>query len=219
MKKQLKRYLLVLSSIFIFSINVIGCSDHKPNSPANATEATKPTEESTSVTDETSTLPEGTAYIMEDGKQVYIEDLMTPIITYNNICTSGNADKLPSVYPDGVIKFLLDSTNFSTQSEYATYLYELYCKVYNEKFSMNNEYISCIPLSATDIENFHELYLNNFNEDITPEYAFIVESSYTINYTDEKGNEKSDTDTDFFIAYFFNNTFYLGYFYIDTLDL
>lgn len=219
-RKHHKLLLILLSTALLSCTVFYGCSHSNPDSPANATENTSDTEETSSeIIEETTSLPEGTAYIMDDGTEIYTEDLMAPISMYNIICTTGNSEGFSSVYPECVINCIIDATECNNISEYASYLYELYCKVYNENFSMSNDFVSCELLSESELGAFSSFYLKNFNEEIIPEYGFIVESTYEIIYEDEEGNEQSDSDTDFFIAYFYNGSMYLDYFYIDTMDL
>lgn len=220
-KKFYHKYISILLSSILLSFAVFtGCSDDRPDSPANATEYTSDSEETSTADDEETTLlPEGTAYILDDGTPIYTEDLMAPVNIYNTICTTANPEGFSSVFPECIINTISEAAECGDIDEYASYLYELYCQVYNDNFSMSNDYVSCELLNKSDIESFSKFYSEHFGEEIIPEYAFIVESTYQITYDDEEGNEQSDSDTDFFIAYFYNGCMYLDYFYIDTLDL
>ena len=106
-----------------------------------------------------------------------------------------------------------------TIADYASKLNSLYVQIYSNDFAMSNEYVACSILSESQLEDFIQFYADNVGADIVPEYAFIVESEYTITYTDEAGEEQSDCDTDYYIAYFYDGMMYLDYYYIDTLDL
>ena len=202
--------------IAIFS----GCTNDKEQ-PANATVDTPPysTEPSTSFEQETSSLPEGVACILDDGSYLYISDLMFPVETYNYICSTGDASDFNLVFPESVLMEMLKTHEIEDYSGYAAYLNELYKSVYNDNYTMKNEFVSCELLDESALEDFSEYYLENFNEQILPEYGCIIESNYSITYTNEEGEEQSDFDTDYFIAYLYNNTVYLDYFFIDTIDL
>lgn len=221
MKQKHHKHTAVLLSYVLLSFTLFsGCSDSKPDSPANATEFTSvPEETSTVIDEETTFLPEGTAYIMEDDTPIYIDDLMAPVNIYNTICTTGNPEGFSSVFPGCIINTIPEAAQCDDIAEYTSYLYELYRQAYNDEVSMSNDFVSCQLLNQSELESFSKFYSENFGEEIMPEYAFIVESTYEIIYNDEEGNEQSDSDTDFFIAYLYNGCMYLDYFYIDTMDL
>ena len=206
--------------LFLLMTGLYGCTDHS-NEPANATENPNTTQDETTseYTEETTELPEGVAYIMEDGSSVLIDSLLKPVQTYNRICLTADADSFTSVFPDEVIAFNLEAYDVETIADYASKLNSLYVQIYSNDFAMSNEYVACSILSESQLEDFIQFYADNVGADIVPEYAFIVESEYTITYTDEAGEEQSDCDTDYYIAYFYDGMMYLDYYYIDTLDL
>lgn len=213
------KFNIILLVIFLSILFTSGCKDAEKE-PTNATEiASTTSQETESNTEETTSLPEGVAYIMEDGTSILIEELLTPMHIYNTICSTGLSDGFDSVYPQTVIDFILNDSDIETIDDYAEQLYTLGSEIYYENFLMSNEYISCKPLSPEQLEDFKEFYLENMETEILPEYGFIVESEYIITYTDEAGEEQSDSATDYFIAYCFNGKMYLDYFYINTLDL
>ena len=91
--------------------------------------------------------------------------------------------------------------------------------MYGNDFSIKNEFKSCTLVSDEYINDMTDFYKEYFFTEITPDYAFIVESTFVVSYKDEKGNAKEDSSSDFYIAYYMNNTFYIDYFFVDTLDL
>ena len=78
--------------LFLLMTGLYGCTDHS-NEPANATENPTTTQDETTseYTEETTELPEGVAYIMEDGSSVLIDSLLKPVQTYNRICLTADA--------------------------------------------------------------------------------------------------------------------------------
>lgn len=219
-KKHIKLYTLILITFLSFSLLMTGC-DNTQGEPANATaeETSSKSPATTNPLETTSPLPEGVAYIMEDGTSIFIDDLLSPIQLYNNICTTGNADNFNSVYPQEVIDYILQAYGAESTDSYALQIYDLYHKTYNDNFSMTNEYKSCQLLTQSQLEDFSSFYFEHIGTELTPDYGFIVESEYSITYIDENGEEQSDSETDYYIAYSLNRIIYLDYYYIDTLDL
>lgn len=210
----------MLLVLFIGLFYITGC-DNTPKEPANATAQETATETaSTSDSSETTSIfPEGVAYVMEDGTSVFIDDLLLPVLLYNDICTTGKSDNFYSVYPQPVIDFILLTNATEDIHSYASKLYDLYHEVYGSSFSMKNEFLSCQPLTQSQLEDFSAFYFENIGFELVPDYGFLVESSYIITYTDENGEEQSDSETDYYIAYSLKGQMYLDYYYVDILDL
>lgn len=218
MKKLL---FLTIATCFI----VTGCScSNEPNITDNTTESPTNTgdiTEANGTETETSTLlPDGMAYQFEDGSYMEIDQLLAPMDTLNSICEGlSNFDSLSSVYPEGVAAKLAEYNDFESAEVYADFLYTTYVQMYGENFSISNEYKSCSPLDKKSLADLNEFYAEHFYVDILPEYAFIVESQFCVTYTDEAGEEQQDCASDYYIAYYFDGSIYLDYFYVDTLDL
>ncbi len=168
----------------------------------------------------TPVLPEGMAYRFEDGTFISIDNLMTPMNKLNMICQgiSGNLS-FSGIYPDDVVKKLAEFNNTNSIVEYAEFMFQSYKQMYGNGFSIKNEYKSCSRVSDEDISDMIDFYREYFFTEINPDYAFIVESTFVVSYKDEEGNANEDSSSDFYIAYYMNNTFYIDYFFVDTLDL
>ena len=221
--------LLITAAIVMISA---GCSNSKQ--PANTTDATAPstgtevnaTELTSTASDDnnenetTSSLPEGMAYQLEDGSFISIESLLAPMNTLNSIC-AGLSDSpcFTNVYPDGVCEKLIEYNQFDSVADYADFLYTTYVQMYGSEYTLSNEYISCNPLDEEQLDDMIDFYNKFFFTDIEPEYAFIVNSEFCVTYKDDEGNEQQDCSSDYYIAYLYNNTIYLDYFYVDSLDL
>lgn len=187
-----------------------------PNTEVGATEIT-----TTGQNQETTpVLPEGMAYRFEDGTFISIDSLMTPMNKLNMICQgiSGSLS-FSGIYPDDVVKKLAEFNNTNSPVEYAEFMFQSYKQMYGNDFSIKNEYKSCSRVSDEDISDMIDFYREYFFTEINPDYAFIVESTFVVSYKDEEGNANEDSSSDFYIAYYMNNTFYIDYFFVDTLDL
>jgi len=197
--------------------NTTGSStDKNSDTEVLATEitTTNPNEETTA------TLPDGMAYQLEDGSFISIDELITPMNKLNMICQGiSETASFSGIYPDDIANKLAKFNKAENPEQYADFLHHSYMQIYGTDFSVKNEYLSCTPLSYEEIEDMKEFYNNYFSTEISPEYAFIVESTFTVTYKDEEGNEAKDSSSDFYIAYCINDIFYIDYFFADTLDL
>lgn len=207
-KNICKIFILLLVSTFLWA-----CSSNDKETISSSSNQLTTVEISSTVNDTP------IAYTFEDGTTITKEELLSPVRLYDTICSTGNSQYFNKVYPVEVLDFLVKSSNQETSSDYATMLFDLYKQIYGDNFTLTNEFIQCEPLTEKELENFSEFYSQNLNLDITPEYAFIVTSDFTITYTDEDNSSATDNDLDYYICYFFNNNMYLDYLYIDTLDL
>lgn len=158
-------------------------------------------------------------YTFDDGTSITVENLLTPTTLYNNICMTGQSENISFVYPESVLDFVIKSYSSTDVDSYVEQLYTLYSNIYNKEFTMENSFVSCQLLNDEQINDFIDFYANSIGASVLPEYAFIVESVYTISYKDKDGDEYSDSATDYYIAYFIDGQSYLDYYYIDTLDL
>ena len=168
----------------------------------------------------TAALPDGMAYQLEDGSYISIDSLISPMNKLNMICqgVSGTVS-FSGIYPDDVAIKLAEFNRTKDPAQYADFLHQSYIQIYGSDFSVRNEYVACTPLSKEEIEDMKVFYKDYFFTEISPEYAFIVESTFKVVYKDEEGNETEDSSSDFYIAYCINDIFYVDYFFADTLDL
>ncbi len=203
-----------------------GCSCFEGQTPSSTT-TTEYSSNEDDVTEangnetETSTLlPEGMAYLFDDGSYMEIEKLLAPMNTLNAIC-SGLSDytDLTLVYPEEITIKLAEYNSFESPEVYADFLNTAYVQMYGESFTLSNDYKSCSLLDEDTLANMSEFYKEYFFVDISPEYAFIVESEFCVTYKDEAGDKQLDCISDYYIAYNFNGYIYLDYFFVDTLDL
>lgn len=196
-------------------LSCIGCKNSN-NTEANATNT--PTTLATD-TNQESTSSDPIAYYFENGTSITKEKLLAPINLYNKICTTGNSTDFTKVYPQKVLDFFIKSANQESVSDYATMLFNLYTQIYGDNFSMTNNFIDCEPLNNDKLDDFITFYADNLDFSIVPEYAFIITSEFNISYVNDAGTPTTDSDTDYFIVYYYDNNMYLDYLYIDTLDL
>ena len=148
------------------------------------------------------------AYTFDDGSTITKQELLVPITLYNNICASGDATAFSKVYPPKVLDFFLVSSNQETSVEYAEMLYSLYTQVYGEEFNMTNTFIDCKLLTPNELNDFCQFHEENIDISIMPDYAFIVTSEYNISYLDKNGLSTTDSELDYYIAYFYENNMY-----------
>ena len=200
--------LLIILSVLLLSLSA--CSNNDDHE-INATDSP-----STEVETETDT---NIAYTFDDGTTLTKDELLSPVRTYDNICSTGDASNFLKVYPAEVLDFCLEASSQETYEDYAQMLYNLYTQIYGENFQLTNTFVDCQPLTDHELEKFCQFYEKNMNLSIEPSYAFIITSEFNISYFDDDDSPMNDSDLDYYIAYFFNNNMYLDYFYIDTLDL
>lgn len=217
-----KKLCLIIITCFIMTF--CSCSNEQDISENNTTESSTKNSEYTETNGnetETSTLlPDGMAYRFEDGTCIEIDKLLAPMNALNSICAGlSSYNNFSSVYPDAVIAKLAEYNYFESPEIYADFLYTTYLQMYGENFSLSNEYISCSVMDDDSIVDMSEFYSEYFFVDIVPEYAFIVESEFCVTYVDEAGDEQQEQTPDYYIAYYFDGSMYLDYFYVDTLDL
>lgn len=218
----MKKIILIVISLLLTACSYNNTNENTENRTTNigteagATEITSPYDNE----ETTSTLPEGMAYQLEDGTYISIDSLISPMNKLNNIC-QGLSDSLDfsGIYPPDVANKLAEYNNSKDTTAYAEYMFKTYVEMYGEDFSMQNEYISCSPLTDNELDNMAEFYAEYFLTNMTPKYGFIVKSAFKVTYKDEAGNAQEDTATDYYIAYSFNDVIYIDYFYVDTIDL
>lgn len=211
---NLNKHKIKLSIIIIASLCVL-CSCSKESTETGATNHTS----SSTTSDNTTSVDSTIAYTFDNGTTISKDELLFPVKYYDNICSTGNSEFFNMVYPDEVLDFCVKSAKKETSSDYAIMLYDLYKQIYGEDFTMSNEFLQCEPLSDDELADFSEFYNSNVGVTITPDYGFIVTSNFSITYKDEDGSETTDSDIDFYIAYYYDGQMYLDYLYIDTLDL
>ena len=201
-----KTILFALFSVLLFTISA--CSN-KDDTEINATNST-----STEIETDTNI-----AYTFDDGTIITKDELLAPIRTYDNICSTGDASEFLNVYPAEVLDFCLEASGQETYEEYAEMLLYLYTQNYGTNFQLTNTFVDCQTLTEHELEKFCQFYEENMNLSFEPSYAFIITSEFNISFFDEDNSPMNDSDLDYYIAYFFNNNMYLDCFYIDTLDL
>ena len=199
----------ILFALFSILLLTISACTNKDGKEINATNST-----STEIETDTNI-----AYTFDDGTIITKDELLAPIRTYDNICSTGDASDFLKVYPAEVLDFCLEASGQESYEEYAEMLLYLYTQNYGTNFQLTNTFVDCQPLTEHELEKFCQFYEENMNLSLEPSYAFIITSEFNISFFDEDNSPMNDSDLDYYIAYFFNNNMYLDYFYIDTLDL
>ena len=165
---------------------------------------------------------------------------MFPCKNYNYAIMMKNPVYLDSAYPEFARNALITQTSLTNLKDYVEKIYETYIQLFGDDFIISNSLVNTTVLNHEELENMRMYYNQCYNEDFDIKYAVIMETVCTITYTktveqeissdsgenttetssteDLASNIKellSDSETEYFISYFYNGKWYMDYIYTD----
>lgn len=144
------------------------------------------------------------------------KDLLKPCEYYNSSIIYNNPEYLKIAYPDLIIEYMIKQNSFETVDEYVENLYINYHSLFND-FFITNTLVDTNILTTDELNDMNSFFTHVFGTEVEVEYAVLMETICSIQYYDPNSLTPMETDseTEYFISYFYNNNWYIDYLYTD----
>lgn len=145
------------------------------------------------------------------------KDLLSPCEYYNNAIIYNNAAFMNKAYPEIMSDFLVKQTDFLSLDEYVDNLYTKYYSLFGNDFIINNTLLDTTILTEDELADMNSFFNHILGPEIDIEYAVLMKTICSIRYFDSDSLTEVDTDseTEYFLSYYYNGNWYIDYLYTD----
>lgn len=143
--------------------------------------------------------------------------LLLPCEYYNNAIINNDALLCTKAYPEYVINYIQDTSDFETIDDYISSLHDAYVSTFGSYFTFNNVLVNTTILSDDEINDMNMYFKKTYSEDVHIEYAVLMESVCSIHYQNDELDLKMNTasETEYFTSYYSDGNWYIDYQYTD----